>query len=340
MTAPHRDRWLYTVALTGALVPLVFAACSSTPPEPVPPPHPTSAPATTSSATAEIPDAGPSDAAPEEANPTAQVPEPPRACPEDMLLIDGDYCTELQMTCLKSWYAPQNRKTICEVFQEPTKCTGDKVKKRYCIDRYEYPNKKGARPEVMNNFYQAQVLCAKQDKRICSETEWTMACEGPTYKPYPYGYIRDSKKCNGDRPWDYPSKDKLWKRDAAEVERLWQGVPSGSQPDCVSDYGVYDMPGNADELAGSEHYGDKKYDNVTTGGPWYKGVRNQCRPKIYDHNEGFQYYYLSFRCCKETDGKPTDPRAPKQVKRGQSWEKILFLAEHSLDLRPLKPKAP
>ena len=35
------------------------------------------------------------------------------ACPDGMVLIDGDYCTNLDMTCLKSTYAPQNKKTIC-----------------------------------------------------------------------------------------------------------------------------------------------------------------------------------------------------------------------------------
>lgn len=322
-----------TCALAAASL---VAACSSTPAEPSrPPPPPTVAPsaAAPSDAGAEPPDAA-ADAA--DAAVAETTPPPPPACPEDMALVDGEYCTELSMNCLKSWFATSNKKVICEQFEEPTRCTGEKVKKRYCIDRYEYPNKKGVRPEVMNNFYHAQVLCANQGKRICTETEWTMACEGPSYKPYPYGYVRDANKCRGDRPYGYPSKEKLWKRDAAEIERLWQGVPSGTQPECVSDYGVYDLPGNADELAASERFNDKKYDNVTTGGPWYKGVRNQCRPKIYDHDEGFQYYYLSFRCCKETDNQPTDPRAPKQLKRGQPWEKIVWLAEHSLDLRPKK----
>ena len=260
--------------------------------------------------------------------------EPTAACPEGMVLIDGDYCTELELTCLKSWYAPENKKLICERFEEPSKCVGEKVKKRYCIDRYEFPNEKGRRPEVMNNFYQAQVLCAERGKRVCTETEWTMACEGPSYKPYPYGYVRDSTKCLGDLPYDFPNKKKLWQRDAAEYERLWKGVASGSQPQCVSDYGVFDMPGNADELAASEQFNDGKYDNVTTGGPWYKGVRNQCRPKIYTHDEGFQYYYLSFRCCAEPDGLPTDPRAPKQIRRGITWQRVKDMAKNSLDLRP------
>ena len=248
-------------------------------------------------------------------------------CPDDMVLVEGDYCTELEATCLKSTYAPQNKKTICWDFKEPTVCTGAKEHKRFCIDRYEYPNKKGELPRVMVNFPQAQQLCADQGKRICSETEWTTACEGPSYKPYPYGYHRDPKICNGDQTYPFPDLKKAFSKDRAvsqpELARLYAGVPSGSQPQCVSDYGVYDMPGNADELAASETFGERSpFDNVTTGGPWLEGVRNQCRPKIYTHNEGFAYYYLSFRCCAEADGKPSDPRSPKQIKRKDTWRKV------------------
>jgi len=81
----------------------------------------------------------------------------------------------------------------------------------------------------------------------------------------------------------------------------------------TSRYGTMKMPdGHVESLTAAD-----KYDNVTTGGPWVEGVRNQCRPKIYTHNEGFSYYYLSFRCCAEADGKKTDPRAPRQIKRGE-----------------------
>jgi formylglycine-generating enzyme required for sulfatase activity len=249
----------------------------------------------------------------------------PAACPADMVLIDGDYCTDVEVTCLRSTYAKQNKKTICHEFQAPSKCVGQKEHRRYCIDRYEYPNKKGERPEVMHHFPEAQHLCAAQGKRVCTETEWTMACEGPTYKPYPYGYVRDPTKCRGDRPYRFPHVKTTVSKDKAaahkELERLWDGVVSGSQPACVSDYGVYDMPGNADELASSETPPPHStFDNVTTGGPWLDGVRNQCRPKIYTHNEGFRYYYLSFRCCEEADGKPTDPRSPKQIQRHERWK--------------------
>jgi hypothetical protein len=279
----------------------------------------------------------PSDAS-EDASSAEDATPATTACPAGMLLVDGDFCTDVEQKCLKEWYAKWNDKHICMEFQAPSKCIGKKEHRRYCIDKYEYPNREGVRPTVMNDFYMAQPLCAEQGKRMCTETEWVMACEGPEYKPYPYGYVRDPTICRGDQSGVEPLEDGFEMRDGkriaffkfaskdkavrvAELERLWQGVPSGSQPKCVSDYGVYDMPGNADELAASETPPPvSHFDNVTIGGPWRLGVRNQCRPRIYTHNEGFGYYYLSFRCCAEADGKASDPRAPKQIARKEPWK--------------------
>ena len=206
-------------------------------------------------------------------------------------------------------------------------------RKRYCIDdTYEWPNQKGERPEVMNRFHQAEVKCAAVGKRMCTESEWTLACEGPEMKPFPYGYTRDAAKCNGDHPWDDPNMKKVAKRDAGELARLWRGVRSGSQPACISDYGVADLPANTDEVVASEQLtGSRaKFDSVHTGGPWYKGVRNQCRPKIYTHNEDFYYYFLSFRCCAEPDGKPTDPRTPRQIREGWPMSRVEKAAQFTI----------
>jgi len=250
---------------------------------------------------------------------------PNGACPGDMILVEGGYCTDVEHHCLKSWYDKSNKKEVCEEFAPKAKCTGPTVKKRFCIDRFSWPNVRAERPEVMNNFYQAQVKCAAVDKRICTESEWTMSCEGPEMKPFPYGWKRDSTKCNGDHMWDEPHMLAVGKRDPKELARLWKGVPNGAQPECISDYGVPDLPGNTDDIASSETYSSDyrgKFDSVTTGGPWYKGTRNQCRPKIYTHDEGFYYYYLGFRCCAEADGKPTDPRTPKQRKDDWKFSRV------------------
>jgi sulfatase modifying factor 1 len=265
-----------------------------------------------------------------------------KACPSGMILLDGDYCTEVEHHCKKSWFDKSNKKTICEEFEPSSRCTGEKQKKRFCMDRYTYPNEKGARPEVMNRFHQAELKCAALGKRLCTETEWTMACEGPRYLPYPYGFVRDATKCHGDQEWDSPDMKKVAKRDPEELARLWKGVRNGSQPACVSEYGVPDLPGNVDEVVASESFDSAgykgKFDSVHTGGPWYKGVRNQCRPKIYTHDEAFYYYFLGFRCCAEPDGKPTDPRTPYQIDKNWKLERVERSAGITLENLKLRLK--
>ncbi|HET9958905.1 MAG TPA: SUMF1/EgtB/PvdO family nonheme iron enzyme [Polyangiaceae bacterium] len=290
------------------------------------------------SGSAKAPDKPTPERASAEKSSPAKRPEPakaaePVACPAGMLLVDGDYCSDVDYECLKSWYDPSNKKTICEEFKPESKCVGKKTKKRFCIDQYTWPNEKGARPEVMNRFHQAELKCAAVGKRLCTESEWTLACEGPRMLPFPYGYVRDTSKCLGDVEWDAPDMKKVAARDPEELARLWKGVRNGSQPGCVSEYGVADLPGNVDEVVANETQDGSwraKYDSVHTGGPWYKGTRNQCRPKIYTHDEGFYYYFLGFRCCAEPDGKETDFRTPRQIKEGWKLERVERIAGFSL----------
>lgn len=309
---------------------LACTAAAIDPPRNVPPPPPPPPPPP--AVTVAIPVETAPTATPDPPKPpdnvvasTAAAPPVPAACPAGMQLIDGEYCTEVEHKCKKSWFDKSNKKVVCEDFEPVATCVGERVKKRYCVDTYEWPNQKGVRPEVMNRFHQAQIKCASVGKRMCTESEWNFACEGPEMKPFPHGFVRDAAKCNGDHPWDGPNMKKVAKRDADELARLWHGVPSGSQPQCISDFGVADMPANTDEVVASEQPKNSrraKFDSVHTGGPWYKGVRNQCRPKVYTHDEDFYYYFLSFRCCAEADGKPTDPRTPWQKRDDWTIQKV------------------
>lgn len=262
--------------------------------------------------------------------PEPEAPPEPAACPADMKLVAGEYCSKVEHRCLVEWHAPQNNKRVCEQFEEYAKCIGDKTPKRYCIDTYAWPNQKGERPEIMNNFHQTQVKCAAVGKRLCTESEWTFACEGPNMEPFPYGFTRDPRKCNGDHKWDNPSLLKMNRRDPAELARLWKGVPSGSQPDCISDFGVADLPANTDEVVAAES-ATAKHSSVQTGGPWYSGVRNQCRPKIYTHGEETYGYFLSFRCCSEADGADNELRTKKQIRDGVTWERIEKIAGFTIE---------
>jgi hypothetical protein len=324
-------------SVTGAA--LVFAACAAAPalapktgPDPMAGASAKPAPKAASSTAAAAPRGPVEGGGPVVPRATADR----AACPPGMKLVDGDYCTEVDHKCLKSWFDESNKKLVCEEFEPPARCTGEKVKKRFCIDEYSWPNVKGERPEVMNNFYQAQVKCAAVGKRMCTESEWTLACEGPEMKPFPYGFKRDVAKCNGDRPWDSPNMVKVAQRDPDELARLWQGVRNGAQPECVSDFGIADLAGNTDDVVSSETFTNDwkgKYSSVHTGGPWYKGVRNQCRPKIYTHDEGFYYYFLGFRCCSnvDTDKEPNDPRTPKQIKQKTSFKTVENYARFTVE---------
>jgi len=80
----------------------------------------------------------------------------------------------------------------------------------------------------------------------------------------------------------------------AELERLDKFVPSGSM-ECVSDYGVHDLTGNADEWVA----GPSSHPSNLMGGHPFK-VRNRCNNAVTDgHGETFAYYVTSFRCCKD-----------------------------------------
>ena len=339
MSLSKRRGWIAAPLSAVMIAACAGAAPPEAAPEPQPAPPPTAVQSVGPSVDAGAPEAPPADGGADAASAAppssadSDLDKGPKSCPADMKLVEGSYCTEVEHKCKREWFDKSNKKKICEEFEPWAKCVGDKVKKRYCIDTYEWPNQKGVRPEVMNRFHQAQVKCAAVGKRMCTESEWTLACEGPEMLPFPYGYVRDATKCNGDHMWDEPNMGKVAKRDAAELARLWHGVPSGSQPNCISPFGVADLPANTDEVVASETFTSDfrgKFDSVHSGGPWYKGVRNQCRPKIYTHNEGFYYYFLSFRCCAEPDGKPSEPRTQRQVKEGWKMERVERTAQFTV----------
>jgi len=176
----------------------------------------------------------------------------------------------------------------------------------FCIDRYEYPNQRGAYPMAMVAWHEAEALCAEQGKRLCDEAEWTFACEGEEAMPYPYGYVRDPEACVVDRPWRSYNPKALFPRAApaagAEVARLWQAAPSGTRERCVSPFGVHDMTGNVDEWTRGVRRGERP--SILKGGYWGP-VRTRCRPSTRSHDENHVFYQQGFRCCGEPPASGT-----------------------------------
>ena len=114
--------------------------------------------------------------------------------------------------------------------------------KHFCMDRFEYPNKKGQFPIIYTTYPESKAMCEEQGKRLCSEEEWTFACEGEEATPYPYGYVRDPSACAIDAKWRAFNERAMQPRDGyeamAEMDRLWQGHASGAMARCRSAAGL------------------------------------------------------------------------------------------------------
>ncbi len=146
---------------------------------------------------------------------------------------------------------------------------GDSVRPFFktCIDKYEYPGKKGDEPKGNVSFEQAKEECAAHGKRLCTVEEWKWACGGLEGYKYPYGWHFEEKNCNTK---GYP-----------KVE------PSGQRRHCVGKFGLYDMVGNLFEWVV-----DDQGDPMLMGGPLSKcqtvspGLTGDAKP------------HAGFRCCK------------------------------------------
>ena len=234
-------------------------------------------------------------------------------CPADMIYIDTMHCPKVKLACLKEEYSEANHITICYKFAPGQTCLSAPRRQRFCIDKYEYPNEEGGHPPVMVDWYDSMAACKDRGKRLCWESEWVSACEGPGKLPFPYGRDRDAKKCNIDNPWIIPELDKIYSsnRDVAGAELLHldQSQRSGAKPGCVSGFGVHDLTGNFDEWVMSEEQRDEAKWAGLKGGAWGH-VRNACRPKTMSHPPEFTYYFISFRCCADAGAAPADDRGP------------------------------
>jgi formylglycine-generating enzyme len=211
----------------------------------------------------------------------------------------------LQQGVCKRWINKDFPERCAEFDRDKWLSITSKLEQRdmhFCIDRFEYPNRKGENPYILVDFTEAGNLCKAKDRRLCTEDEWTFACEGDEAMPYPYGYVRDVTACMVDKNWR--QWDGSWgqgrgsEKAKQELDKLWQGVPSGSMPRCKSPFGVYDLTGNVDEWTRSSSGSGNK--SILKGGYWGP-VRTRCRPTTRVHNEWHVLYQQSFRCC--ADGK-------------------------------------
>ncbi len=245
-----------------------------------------------------------------------------------MAYVSGDYCPNPRQHCLehaKEWASHQKRfaalaakgasgattaSEVCARFEKPTTCMSAQRRTiNVCVDRYEWPNRRGELPLNLVDWNEAKSACASVEKRLCTEAEFNFACEGEEMLPYSYGYERAPELCHLDKP--YRKRVRTLKRQAncladpvckAELERLDQREPSGSRPDCHSPFGVFDINGNVNEWV--ELPGMTSPNRSGLKGGWWGPVRSRCRPTVTFHKEADYGYEVGFRCCKDSLAGP------------------------------------
>ena len=215
-----------------------------------------------------------------------------------MRLVEGVHREDVQRYCLDFRLGKH-----CFGYQPggPVAFEGRSTPVSTCMDEYEWPNRKGATPVVMLRYVEAEAECGRIGKRLCTEFEWELACEGPELLPWPYGYAYDPTKCNTDKRFLPYSEKKLQSASAevreAETQRVWQGAASGAFPGCRSAFGIRDQIGNVEEWVKTSRP-EWPHPSALKGGFWAK-ARSHCRGTNDSHGPTFRYYEIGFRCCKD-----------------------------------------
>lgn len=196
----------------------------------------------------------------------------------------------------------------------------------FCIDIFEFPNKACELPMVWTAPTNAEKVCELQGKRLCSQTEWNVACrgdpEGGPDRRYAYGDTLDLDICltnrsDPERRRACSARDAktAWKTCATDTE------PSGSFPECRSRFGVFDQHGNVAEVM-SRRDGDTVVTQLKGSAWFYRELAREPGqpPPESTPNKAGAYpdhcnfdprwhveklssawhvnYHLGFRCCK------------------------------------------
>lgn len=155
----------------------------------------------------------------------------------------------------------------------------------FCIDKYEFPNEHGQYPSTALSYGEAVNACEKRKKRLCTDTEWEMACmSGGVEQTWSYGYQYKTGTCNDD---------------ASGV------LPSGYKRDCRTLNGIYDMNGNVAEWVDARmdrNEGGRVISYLTLKGGSYRdrAVFSRCR-SVNHQVPSNGYAEFGARCCDKSN---------------------------------------
>ena len=230
-------------------------------------------------------------------------PSAPAACPDGMILVEGNYCPEVEQRCLKYMDPPGRYEFFrCAEYAQPSRCLAPRKKLRFCMDRSEYARPGETLPANDQSWTDGDRTCRSIGKRMCMESEYNFACEGEEMRPYPYGFKRDESACNADHTDVVTEEGKL--RDMR--------VSADEYPRCESPFGVKHLAGNLEEFVSID--GSSPIRPAMKGAYWQPS-RNHCRAAQTAHDRYYRGMETGFRCCGDV---PSDPAADGRTSQHSS----------------------
>lgn len=225
--------------------------------------------------------------------PAAPVSAPVADCPTDMTLVAGDYCPDVEQTCLEWMDPPTSRyaQFRCARYARTPRCKSPARKAmRFCIETVEHREPGSELPMNEKSWSDGARICAAAGMRLCTSSEWQFACEGEEMRPYAYGFERDPSACNVDIATGLGKVGRL----------VDHREPASAHPRCVSPFGVHDMAGNVDEWVTVE--GLPVGQREVMKGSWWMPGRHACRSFQAHHGPHYGGTETGVRCCRDAGG--------------------------------------
>ncbi len=127
-------------------------------------------------------------------------------------------------------------------------------------------------------FTQAEQLCTKFNKRLCTEDEWEKACKGPKNQIFSYG--------------------DAWEPDACPKPGFFEGgYRLSDYPACVSGYGAVGMTGGVGEWTSTPLRSGHLVKPAEVGS---MAKHARCAGRT-DRAADFQSQHIGMRCCHDAN---------------------------------------